>query len=419
MAAVDAGATDRKQGRRKRSYLLSLAGTQPDHLLKRNEYADLPWWRRLGASKARRDLERATAIAARGIPTPIPVIVGEVRRGPLLAHCDELVPWLADAIDLRRAREEGTGTPGDRRRCAVALGALVRRMHDAGIDQRDLAPNNFLWRPAAQPPLLAIDFERARVGAAVSPRARVAALAKLDRHCAGAAASERMRFLRAYCAGDRAATRSLWRAIERASAALLRRDATRWRRTATRRGRRFEPVTLSIGATQWRGWMRRGIPLDALREALARSDPPGSGLRLRAIEAGSPREMASAWGLALALHQRAAMPEPLAALRADGQSWLALAATVTPLDPANAATDRAALAVLLDRLLAWGGAAATLRIDAIARERSRLVLLDPAALRMDVSPLAAGRHAAAQRHAEEILATPIRDGLDGRAGSRP
>jgi hypothetical protein len=333
----------------------------------------------------------------------------------LLERCHELVPWLGDAIDLRRARDEGIGMPGESRARAAALGMLVRRMHESGIDQRDLAPNNFLWRRAGEPLLLAIDFERARVGAAVRPRARIAALAKLDRHCAGAPASERMRFLRGYCAGDRVAARSLWRAIEAESASLLRRDAARWRRTATRRGRRFEPVGFPIGARGWRGWMRRGASLDALVRAIERRDAPGASLRLYAIEPGTTRNAARVWGLALALYQRAVVPEPIAAIYADGHAWLALAPTTTSLE----AADRPALAILLDRLLTWGGTAETLQIEAIGCEGPRAVLLDPSALRTQDPPVASGRRLVARRLAEWLLATPIRDDRGARDGSSP
>ena len=50
---------------------------------------------------------------------------------------------------------------------AAALGRLVRRMHESGIDQRDLAPNNFLWRRAGEPSLLAIAERLSREGAAL------------------------------------------------------------------------------------------------------------------------------------------------------------------------------------------------------------------------------------------------------------
>lgn len=392
---------------------MALEGPQPDHLVKVNDYAELPWWRRVGASKARRDLERAGAIAALGIATPCPVAVGEQRSGPLLTRCYELVPWLADAIDLRRAREEGAGTPAERRARSAALGALVRRMHDAGVDQRDLAPNNFLWRAAADPSLFAIDFERTRVGAPVAPRARIAALAKLDRHCVHAPASERMRFLRAYCEGDRAAARGLWRAVEAASAELMRRDAARWRRTATRRGRRFEPVDLPIGSTRWRGWARRGTSLEALRTAF---ETGGPALHLRPIEPASRAGTERAWGLALALHQRAAMPEPIAALHGGGCAWLLLERGATRLDGAS---DRAPLVVLFDRLLGWGAITETLGDEAIAREDAHCVLLDAGALRLDAPHVASGRRAAARRRVDRLLATPTRDGRAGRDGSRP
>lgn len=390
----------------------------PDHLVKVNEYAGLRWWRRCGRSKAHREMLRAVAIAARGIPTPIPVICGELRHGPLLECCYEVVPWLDDAIDLRNARDTGVGTAAERRACVAALGVLVRRMHDSGIDQRDLAPNNFLWRRGADPTLLAIDFERARVGASVALAARVAALAKLDRHCATASASERMRFLYAYCAGDRVAARSLSGAIEAASAALLRRDATRWGRTATRRGRRFESVVLPVAGVQWRGWVRRGTSADALRDAVARPDAPAATLALRAIDCVTGRAAAAVLGLALALHQRAVLPAPVGLLCGADRAWLILETTGTPIDPASESSERSRLVVLLDRLLSWGGLASPLRLDAMARIGSRCVLLDPSALRLEMPRVAVGRRALARRLANP-LATPSRGVRGERDGSRP
>ncbi|MCX5739505.1 MAG: hypothetical protein NTZ61_13610 [Proteobacteria bacterium] len=202
-AALAEGALDRKGSRRKQSFLLALEGKAPDYLLKVNHYGSLAPWRRLPRSKARAELARATALAARGIATQIPVAAGELRSKFLLERCYGLVRWLPDATDLLRVWTEGRDGATSRRAWTRELGALVRRMHDAGVHQQDLAPNNFLWSENREPPLLAIDFERPRGGGRVAARARVCALANLDRHFAGAPASARMRLLLAYANGSR------------------------------------------------------------------------------------------------------------------------------------------------------------------------------------------------------------------------
>jgi hypothetical protein len=79
-AALAAGAPDCKGSRRKESFLLALEGATPDYLLKVNHYESLAPWRRLRRSKARAEMTRATMLTARGIPTPIPIAAGELRR---------------------------------------------------------------------------------------------------------------------------------------------------------------------------------------------------------------------------------------------------------------------------------------------------------------------------------------------------
>ena len=79
--ALARGAAPVRRGRRKALYRLALAGPQPDHLLKVNDYAGaVSLARRLRASKARRELARAEGVARRGVPTPLPRAAGEVRR---------------------------------------------------------------------------------------------------------------------------------------------------------------------------------------------------------------------------------------------------------------------------------------------------------------------------------------------------
>jgi tRNA A-37 threonylcarbamoyl transferase component Bud32 len=409
--ALAAGARDHKGSRRKESYLLALEGVAPDYLLKVNHYESLKPWRRLRRSKARAELQRATALAARGIPTPIPVAAGEVRSRGLLDRCYGLVRWLPDATDLLRVWTEERGDAASRRAWIGELGALVRRMHETGVDQEDLAPNNFLWRDGEVPHLLAIDFERTRLRARVAARARVFALTKLDRHFSGASASARMRFLLAYAHGRREEARHWWREIAAFVPQLAQRDAAHWERTGIEVGRRFDGLVLDIGGVAWRGFLRRGAPVEALRAILESGFAAASMLVaescfVRSVELADERAMAIAWGVAQALHQRRLMPEPLAILRSRDAAVLALARTsdLVPFAEAPASERRAALVIAIDRLLGFGVDTARLRADAFAfsRQRRKALLLDPSACEPGRRSAQDGR-ATARAVAERLL----------------
>src|SRR5690606_14066804 len=143
----------RKAGRRKALVALALAGPAPDHLLKVVRHRERSLARRLGAGDAALELARAAACAARGIPTPLPIAAGAVRRRGLLEATLLLVPIVPGAVDGARLWDGGRLPRARRRAAAAALGALARALHDAGVDQDDLAPNNFLWRDEPAPQL--------------------------------------------------------------------------------------------------------------------------------------------------------------------------------------------------------------------------------------------------------------------------
>jgi len=270
-----------KTGRRKQLYPLDLRGGNPDHLLKVNDYGSLAGLRRaLRGSKARHELVMAEQVAARGIPTPVPLAAGERRSGGRLRTCYLLMPILEDCVDLRRLWTDETLSPRERHALTTALGALSRRVHDAGIFQEDFAPNNFLARRSLSPELFIIDFERARLRTGNDEAARCFMLAKLDREFAGTPMGDRMRYLRAYSNGDPAEARRWWRRVRDYAPALARRDFARIARMTTRAGRRFRP--LAHGA--WRGYARAGIDHARLRVALPNERPRAGAGSIEAVE---------------------------------------------------------------------------------------------------------------------------------------
>lgn len=353
---------DRKSGRRKALYGLRLAGAPgseahgtPDHLLKVTRHAGLAAWRRrLRGSKARDELARAEAVAAHGLPTPVPRAAGEWREGGRLRACLLLVPVLADAVDVRARAASPELSAAARRTLAVAFGALARRVADAGLYQEDFAPNNFLVSTRDPTALHVIDFERARLRRPLGPATRRFVLAKLHREMPEASRADRLRFLRAY-AGDTDAARRLWRALEADGARLAARDLARMGRTATRPGRRFRPVREGRA----RGFVRGHDP-EALRLAAAEGPPglaeAGDLLAWREARLG-PRQARALWVHQAWLAARGLGAPPRALLRRPGGGTTLVVAPppgATAPDAAPAESRRAALAVLLARTLALG-----------------------------------------------------------------
>jgi len=356
-----------KSGRRKELYRLRLdtedRQAPPDYLLKVNRY---PWrdgWRRRWAgSKARRELDRAKRVAALGIPTPVPCAAGERIEGGRLSACYLLVPVVAGARDLRQAWAAGIERE-ERADVAVRFGAFVRAVHEAGIDQDDLAPNNFLVTPNGQ--LLMIDFERASLGGSVAPAARHRALAKLDRELSGAGLGDRARFLRAYAGEGSGAWKRLWRVLERETGALAARDARRLVRVTSRPGRRFRRVRCG----DWEGSRRAevdptvlGGAIDALLQSPARE--AGAGVVYResddwwALERPLS-ERAAREGLAAAelLSRRGGLgPRPLAQVSRSTRTLTLFGGALPPLasESEDARALLPSLTVLLDRILALG-----------------------------------------------------------------
>jgi 3-deoxy-D-manno-octulosonic acid kinase len=163
------------------------------------------------ASPARvlRELDATARLRAAGAPVPEPVLALGRRRG------------IGFSLALATVYEEGAvdalaflaSEPEDERllRAAAAVGAALRRFHDAGGRHPDLHVKNLLLRETrAGADALVIDLDRARMGAAPGPAERAAEIGRLGRSLLKRRVSEQVgergaaAFLTAYCAGDRA-----------------------------------------------------------------------------------------------------------------------------------------------------------------------------------------------------------------------
>ena len=363
LAALERGeAGNLKSGRRKELYPLALRrAAPPDHLLKRNLYPLAVALRRLGRpSRSSHELALAEALAARGLPVPVPLAAGERRSRGLLESCYLLLPVLDGATDVLDLVLRDSLSARARRTLAAALGRLARTAHDAGLFQDDFTPNNFLVLPDRFDAPLLIDFERARLRARIGRADRRWMLAKLHRGLPFAAATDRLRFLLAYSRGDRAEARVWWRELEGFARTLARRDRDRLARLSTRDGRRYRRVPRTREG--FAGFARRELTEPELAAFAALPEPHGA-LGAHAIRFYTGVDQAAArelWIAANFLASRALAPRPLAVLARGREARLLLDAP-SPAAPPPAPREAAqGLLRLRARLAAQGVAAPVL-----------------------------------------------------------
>jgi hypothetical protein len=378
-ALAGPGSTARRRVGRKLFYRLAGADSTPLYVkLFRPRSGIGGLLGRLFPSKAWHEAQVARQIAGRGFAAALPVAVGEERRAGLLQRSFSVIEERA-AIDLRALLGSGA-LPAARRRALIeSFGALNRRLHDAGIDQDDTSPNNFLVSSgfaaraehaptAAADPWILIDFERCRVGRPLSWSRRTVLLAKLQHHELGVSRAERLRFLRAYlaAAGDAATAggagagrsgagggatlatgvpagsgreqrRSAWSAIHAGFARLRVRDARRAARGAFQVGRH---VGREGGAWIVRGRERDPVlRLELGRRAARRAWVLAHQLERLGLPALRPARL-DASGLALVAP---ALPAPAAALPSVSAALVSVASSVGPLGSPDPALETTAL----------------------------------------------------------------------------
>ncbi len=236
-----ASSVAREQAGRKRFYRVATGAREPDLFVKvftlPTAFGRVRYF--LRPSKARREARIARRIVERGFDAATPVATGECRFAGLLARSYSVVPELP-ARDLQAILGE-VGLEASRRRALLdAFARFSRRLHDAGIDQDDFSPNNFLWSGDSHFTL--IDFERCFLVDGPLGRRRWILLAKLHRKELGVSRSERLRFLRSYLGPEagRAERRDAWQRIRAAFLRIRRRDARRAARAAFKVGRHIK-----------------------------------------------------------------------------------------------------------------------------------------------------------------------------------
>ncbi len=230
------GSTPRERTGRKRFYRVEDPEGGPALYVKsfQGPRGAAAWLRR---SRARREARIARRVAERGFAAARPIAWAEERRAGRLLRSLVVIPE-RPLRNLRAWLSDPATAGATRRRLLQSFAGLMRRLHDAGVDQDNSSPKNFLVDPEGD--WVLIDFERCRLGRPLGTR-RWTLLAKLQRHDLGVSNSERLRFLRSYLDqdGERLGRREAWAKIARAFLAIRRRDARHATRAAFRPGRRI------------------------------------------------------------------------------------------------------------------------------------------------------------------------------------
>lgn len=263
-----ASSVAREQAGRKRLVRVATGADEPDLFVKvftrAGPMAQLRTF--LRPSKARREAESAARVAELGFQVAGPVATGELRRFGLLRQSYSVVPALP-ARDLESILAE-PGLPSARRRALLgAFARFTRRLHDAGVDQDDTSPNNFLL--VGESDFALIDFERcALIGRPLGER-RWTLLAKLHRKDLGVSRSERLRFLASYLGHEtgRRERREAWGRIAEAFLQVRRRDARHAARAAFRIGRHIvrDGESLRVRGREQARVIRLALSRDAAR----------------------------------------------------------------------------------------------------------------------------------------------------------
>ncbi len=236
-----ASSVAREQAGRKRLYRVGLGHEEPDLFVKvftlPGTLARLRYL--LRPSKARREAVIARGVAERGFQVAAPIATGEQRTIGVLVRSFSVVR-ARPARDLETILAEPGLATQTRRALLDAFARFSRKLHDAGIDQDDTSPNNFLVTDEAG--FVLIDFERCALRDGPLGERRWTLLAKLHRKELGVSRSERLRFLRRYLGPDtgRVERRDSWTHIEQEFTRIRRRDARRAASAAFKVGRHIQ-----------------------------------------------------------------------------------------------------------------------------------------------------------------------------------
>jgi tRNA A-37 threonylcarbamoyl transferase component Bud32 len=229
-------------------------------------------------SKALQELKAAHGIDRRGIPTPVPVAIGEkltlkmVKESYVvlkeLHNCQPLNSYFLQEYPAAKS----SAKLSEKWKVIKNLGTLAEQAHREGIFQSDFSLNNFLLIRENQDTLtiLLSDFEKITLKNSLSSKQQITGLAKLNRVGREISLADRLRFLKAY-AGDRASAHhlvSLGRAVQIRTIELLKQDCLRGRMTSVYTDALYEKFEQENS----KGYFKKGYKVEDILEVIRRFD---------------------------------------------------------------------------------------------------------------------------------------------------
>jgi serine/threonine protein kinase len=197
-----------KQGPHRAVYRIELPGLRCH--LKHNRITDARSWLRglVRPSKARTEYRRALKVAARGVPTIVPLALGEACRASrprdsfLLTRTLDGTMMLHTFVETKLPALPPARQARLRQRLAVRLGEFLARIHHAGVLHRDLHCGNILVQlnPNEEPYLYLVDLQAVRLGPPLDWDTSRENLVVLNRWPSlYASRADRLRFWHSYC----------------------------------------------------------------------------------------------------------------------------------------------------------------------------------------------------------------------------
>ena len=229
-------------------------------------------------SKALKELKAAHGVDRRGIPTPVPVAVGEKLTWKMvkesyvvlreLQNCQALNSYFLQEYPAAKSPDKLF----DKWKVIKTLGTLAEKAHREGIFQSDFSLNNFLLTRGNQGniTILLSDFEKITLKNSLSSKQQITCLAKLNRVGREISLADRLRFLKAYV-GERASAHhlvSLGRAVQKRTVELLKQDYLRGRVTSVYTDALYEKVEQENST----GYFKKGYKIEDILEVIRRFD---------------------------------------------------------------------------------------------------------------------------------------------------
>lgn len=170
--------------------------------LKQHHLPDrLTWWRQwLRPAKARREFERLTEFARRGVPAPEPLGWGERPSLTGVAESFVLTRAIDDVVPLSRIFIDDDIDSSQRAHLATTLGRFLAQLHDAGVNHHDLHIGNIVVRVTNNGyDLFLVDLDAVHLGQLLNRASSLKNLALFGGGCLQPTnRADRLRFLRAY-----------------------------------------------------------------------------------------------------------------------------------------------------------------------------------------------------------------------------